>query len=313
MSFLDFAVTYFTSQPLIVTLALIFSSLSFLFVYFKLEKYRPQRRLQILFVSFAIELLTWTFLASSLLLCRAFLSLYQTGGDLAAVKTVFSLSLIVGLAVALPLSAFVTFKVPGEIAKRLMEELPDPENAVVEVGKKMARALGVASLRLLQSPSGVPFAYSVAGTEGVVVVSKGLVARLDEDEVETVLAHELAHIRNHDTGLKTVIAVYRRVLFFDPFIRLLERAVYSENEYSADEISARETQKPFSLASALLKISSAQSGAKGSAVKIEGLSILGSSRILRPPSVKQRIERLMMLAAEIDREALLLGRPLQGN
>jgi Zn-dependent protease with chaperone function len=305
LSFLDFAATYFTSQPILVTLALFYSSLALLFVLFKLEKYRPQRRLQILFASFAVVISSWSFLASSLLLCGAFIGLYQSGGDLVAVRTVFSLALLASLVVALPLSALVTFKVPRVIAMRLLEELREPEGAVVGMARKMANNLGISIFRMLQSPSRIPFAYSVGGAEGVIVVSRGLVAKLDEDEVETVLAHELAHLRNHDTGLNTIIAVYRKVLFFDPFIRLLERAIYSEKEFSADELSARATKKPLSLASALLKIGSAQSAGRGSPLKVEGLSILGSSKVLRPPGVKERVERLMWLASELEREESL--------
>jgi len=313
LTFIDFVVTYFTSQPFLVTLVLLLSLLAFLFALFRVEEYRPQRRLRILFVSFAVEVLTWSFFASSLLLCGALLNLYQSGGELAAVETVFGLAVLVSMAVALPLSAFVTFKVPGAVAERLIETLPEPENAVLEAAKTLAKNLGVASLRLLQSPSEVPFAYSVGGAEGVVIVSEGLVTQLDEDEFETVLAHELAHLKNHDAWLNTVIAVYRRVLPFDPFIRFLERAIYSEKEFSADELSARETKKPLSLASALLKISSAQSQGRASAVKVEGLSILGSSKIVRPPSVKLRIERLMLLAAELDHQAVLHVQALQAS
>jgi hypothetical protein len=40
-------------------------------------------------------------------------------------------------------------------------------------------------------------------------------------------------------------------------------------------------------------------------VKIEGLAILGRSKILRPPGVKERIERLMMLATELQHEEFL--------
>jgi Zn-dependent protease with chaperone function len=132
-----------------------------------------------------------------------------------------------------------------------------------------------------------------------------LVAQLDEDEVETVLAHELAHVKNHDNGLNALIAVYRTVLFFDPFMRILEGAIHGEEEFSADEVSARETKKPLSLASALLKISSAQSGEPGPKAKIQGLAILGRGKILRPPGVKERIERLIMLATELQREETL--------
>jgi Zn-dependent protease with chaperone function len=313
MSFLDFVATYFTSQPILVTLALFYSSLAFLFVLFKFEKYRPQRRLQILFVSFAVVISTWTFLASSLLLCGAFIGLYQAGDDLAAVRTVFSLALLASLVVAMPLSAIVTLKVPGLITRRLVEELSEPEDAVVDMARRMAKDFRISVLRMLMSPSGVPFAYSLGGAEGFMIISRGLLAQLDEDEVETVLAHELAHVKNNDMGLSTIIAVYRRVLFFDPFIRLLERAIYSEKEFSADELSARETQKPLSLASALLKICSAQSGGRGSSVKSKGLSILGSSKILRPPGIKERIERLMRLATELEGEAVIRSGAIQSS
>src|SRR5450759_5052024 len=156
MSFLDFVATYFTSQPILVTLALFYSSLAFLFVLFKFEKYRPQRRLQILFVSFAVVISTWTFLASSLLLCGAFIGLYQAGDDLAAVRTVFSLALLASLVVAMPLSAIVTLKVPGLITRRLVEELSEPEDAVVDMARRMAKDFRISVLRMLMSPSGVP-------------------------------------------------------------------------------------------------------------------------------------------------------------
>jgi Zn-dependent protease with chaperone function len=305
LGFSDFVVTYFTSQPATATLVLLCSSLALLFVLFRFEKGRPQRRLRMLSVSFALEILTWSFLASSLLLCRVFQGLYQSGADVTAVGTVFGLSILASLMIALPLSVFVTLKVPMAVARRLVKELPEAESGVFDLAKPTAKDFGISALRILQSPIGVPFAYSVGGTESVMVVSKGLVTQLDKDEVETVLAHELAHVKNHDTALNTVVAVYRKVLFFDPFIRLMERAICSEKEFSADELSARETKKPLSLASALLKISAAQSDGRRSLVKIEGLSILGSSRFVRPPSVRQRIERLIKLANELEEEALL--------
>jgi Zn-dependent protease with chaperone function len=305
LGLLDFVITYFTSQPAVTTLVLLCASLATLFVLFKFEKTRPQRRLRMLSLSFALEILTWSFLASSLLLCGAFQGLYQSSGDLTAVRTVFSLAVAASLMVALPLSIYTTLKVPRAIARRLLEELPAAGKGVFDLARPTAKDFGISALRILESPTGVPFAYSVGGAESVMVVSKGLVAQLDDDEVQTVLAHELAHVKNHDTALNTVVAVYRKVLFFDPFIRLMERSICSEKEFSADELSARETKKPLSLASALLKISSAQSGLRGSRAKVEGLSILGSSRFVRPPSVKQRIERLMKLSTELDREALL--------
>jgi Zn-dependent protease with chaperone function len=301
LGLLDFASDYFTSQPILETLALMYSLLALLFVVFKLEKHRPHTRVRILFASFAVVISMWSFVASSLLICNAFLGLYQSNEDL-AVGTVFGLALLASLVIALPLSAFVTFRVPGVMTGRLLERLSEPEVAVTEMADRIAKTLRVPALRILQSPSGVAFAYSVESAESVVVVSKGLTARLDGDELETVVAHELAHLKNHDSLLNTIMAVYRRVLFFDPFIRALQRATYGENEFSADELSARVTEKPLSLASALLKISSAQSGSPPSSERAEGLSILANGKSLRPPSVKERIERLISLSGEFARD-----------
>ncbi len=310
MSFLDFVAAYFTSGSALAVLALLYSALAVLLVAFKLEKHQPQRRVRILLSSFFVAISAWSFLAASLVLCGAFVGLYQAGDELVAVRTVLGFSLLASVIVALPVSALVTLKVPRAVTRRLVEDLGEPEGAVVEKARQVAKGLGVSILRMLQSPSGVPFAYSVGGDEGVIVVSRGLVSQLDEDEVETVLAHELAHVKNHDNGLNTLIAVYRTVLFFDPFMRLLEGAIHGEKELSADEVSARETKKPLSLASALLKISSAQSGELRSAIKIQGPAILGRGRILRPPGVKERIERLIALATELQREETLgSGRP----
>ena len=115
MGFIEFAETYFTSQPALATLALLLSSLAFLLVLLRLERYSPRKRLRVLFASFAVEISIWSFLAFSLLFCRVLLGLYRTVGDPETIRTVFSVAILASLTVALPLAAFVTFKVSGRI------------------------------------------------------------------------------------------------------------------------------------------------------------------------------------------------------
>ena len=59
---------------------------------------------------------------------------------------------------SVPLSAFVTLKVPGAVARRLRENLLEPEDALVEAGGRLAKSFGVPFLKLLQSPSGALYA-----------------------------------------------------------------------------------------------------------------------------------------------------------
>ncbi len=58
--------------------------------------------------------------------------------------------------------------------------------------------------RLLLSHTGEPNAFSLGGRRGVVVLDEALLVILSPDELEAVLAHELAHLETRDGLLKTV-------------------------------------------------------------------------------------------------------------
>ena len=88
----------------------------------------------------------------------------------------------------------------------------------------------------------------------VLVLTIPLIEILDDRELETVLAHELTHIKNKDMELRKYSLLLRFILFLNPLIHLIEPFVSRSREFLADETSARTTRAPRSLASALLKI-----------------------------------------------------------
>jgi heat shock protein HtpX len=120
-----------------------------------------------------------------------------------------------------------------------------------------------------------------------VAVSTGLVQQLSREELSGVIAHELAHIKNHDTLLMTVTAtiagaismVAQFGMFFGghrdnnsgPGIvgsilmmilaplgaMLVQMAISRTREYAADNLGARIAGQPMWLASALTKIENA--------------------------------------------------------
>jgi heat shock protein HtpX len=75
----------------------------------------------------------------------------------------------------------------------------------------LERLCGMADMpvpRLAIMPTDVPNAFSAGrnARNAIVVVTRGLVDRLDEEEIEAVLAHELAHIANRDAIVMTIAA-----------------------------------------------------------------------------------------------------------
>ena len=135
----------------------------------------------------------------------------------------------------------------------------------------------------------------VGGRRRTILVSRGLLELLEKDEIETVIAHELMHLKHHDAEFKVFSRVLSRILFFDPFSKFFDPAVHREREYLADEMGGRSTGKPAALASALVKIANRGTPAKAT----WGLSILGGAGrgiFSRYPPLKERVHRLLLLS-----------------
>jgi len=191
--------------------------------------------------------------------------------------------------------------------------LPKPKVAVVPIDTPNAFATG-------RSPS-----------HAVVAVTDGAMKLLNDDELEGVLGHEFAHIKNRDMLINTMAAiigaVISYVMYFSifaggrrdrggggsalailgivliPFAAMLVRLSISRGrEYGADRDGASISRKPRSLASALRSL---QSAAKNKPME-RGNPSTSHLFIVNPfrkelfsthPSTEERIRRLEEMAA----------------
>lgn len=81
------------------------------------------------------------------------------------------------------------------------DRFPDLRAAV----ERLSAEMGVEQPRLMVADMGVPNAFTVGRKGGaVIVVASELLYVLDDDEVDGVLAHELAHVRNRDVVVMVV-------------------------------------------------------------------------------------------------------------
>ncbi len=173
------------------------------------------------------------------------------------------------------------------------------------VVEEMAIAAGlprVPAVYLLPLPQPNAFAVGPDPERAAIVVTSGLVKRLRRDELQAVVAHEVAHILNQDVRFLTLaaVAVASTTLFSDLFwrsfglggrvgrlrrvrpgpawawfalaallallaplaARLLYLACSQDREYLADATAARLTRHPESLARALEKIAGVRTPAR---------------------------------------------------
>lgn len=129
-----------------------------------------------------------------------------------------------------------------------------PSVRVDRVAANIAAALDVATPRVAIRPTCPGGAYVVGARRPVVVIGADLVESLDDEELEGVLAHELAHVRRRDTLVATALGVMRDLTFFVPGGGWAVQQLHRERELAADQAAVRVTGRPGALASGLLKV-----------------------------------------------------------
>src|SRR3990170_506986 len=103
-------------------------------------------------------------------------------------------------------------------------------------------------------PNAFVFGRSTASAE--LVVTRGLLEKLNQDEIRAVLAHEIGHIRHRDVIIMTWVSAVPILAYVVYLVtQLLVLYLSRTREYYADAYSGAATKDPHLLASALTKIS----------------------------------------------------------
>ncbi|MEX2564547.1 MAG: M48 family metallopeptidase [Cyclobacteriaceae bacterium] len=159
------------------------------------------------------------------------------------------------------------------------------ENLCISRGMKMPK------VKIIEDQALNAFASGINEKTYTVTLTRGIIEKLNDEELEGVIAHELMHIRNRDVRLLIISIIFvgifsflaqilfRSMLFgggrrrggrnnnrailiamviaFLAFLlsMLFRFAISRKREYMADSGAAEMTKKPWALASALRKIS----------------------------------------------------------
>ena len=185
---------------------------------------------------------------------------------------------------------------------------------------------------LIESDSPNAFATGRDPEHAAVAATTGLLNMLNRDEIEGVMAHELAHVKNRDTLIMTMVATIAGAIsmlanfgmffrdrnaglagilavFVAPFAAMIvQMAISRTREFGADRGGAEISGKPLALASALAKIAgpaahmpteAAQRNPAAAQLYIvpSGVRAMFSTH----PATEDRIEALQEMAAEMGR------------
>ena len=202
-----------------------------------------------------------------------------------------------------------------------------------EVVESLSRRAGLPVPRVAIIPGQQPNAFATGRNpeHAVVAATEGILQILDRDEIEGVMAHELAHVRHRDMLISSVAATLagaimvlaRFGLFFGGGDRdrgggalallvvilapiaamIIQAAISRSREFAADAGGAEISGKPRALASALQKLE-----ATAKRVPLQGNPATAHMFIVHPfrgggigklfsthPPTEERVERLLQM------------------
>jgi bla regulator protein BlaR1 len=118
----------------------------------------------------------------------------------------------------------------------------------------LAKTLAIGKKVSLYFSEHVQIPLTIGHLKPIIVFPLALINNLDNDQVEAILLHELAHIKRSDYLLNLLQCIMETILCFNPFAWLLSNQIREEREYCCDDIVVGTDYNNYSYASALFII-----------------------------------------------------------
>lgn len=173
--------------------------------------------------------------------------------------------------------------------------IEDTRHPIYKITSKLVKKANLPMPKVYLIPEHTPNAFATGRNHenAAVAVTMGLYEMLNEDELESVIAHELSHIKNYDILIGTIAAVFAGAIAMianmmqfsslmgnnrqnsNPIVMIIiaivlpiaasiiQMTVSRSREFLADESAARMTGNPSALQSALAKLDRYAKGGHG--------------------------------------------------
>jgi protocatechuate 3,4-dioxygenase beta subunit len=131
------------------------------------------------------------------------------------------------------------------------QSAPLLEGAVADVFELLIRRLRIGQrVRLLRCDA-APSPLTLGWIKPVILLPAWVMTGLVPEEIEAILAHELAHIRRHDYLVNLIQSALEIVLFYHPVVWWISGQIREAREECCDEIAAQACADPLLVARAL--------------------------------------------------------------
>jgi beta-lactamase regulating signal transducer with metallopeptidase domain len=123
----------------------------------------------------------------------------------------------------------------------------------------------------------------------VILAPVGVLCGLAPEQVEALLAHELAHILRHDYAVNVLQGIAESLLFYHPAVWWISNQIRAEREHCCDDLAVAASGDVLVYARALAELESMRPAHFKAALSANDGSLLGRIRRLTTPGTAQRL------------------------
>lgn len=134
----------------------------------------------------------------------------------------------------------------------------------------------------------------------IILLPSSSLMGLTMQQLETILAHELAHIQRHDYLVNMLQGICEALLFYHPVMWWVNRVIRHERELCCDDIAVRLTNQPKTYAHALSVLAHNSITTKTTTTMAKNLAPSATGG-----SMYQRIQRILKLPKQHSRPAII--------
>ena len=187
-----------------------------------------------------------------------------------------------------------------------LASIAEPPAAVLDAFQRIAGCLGLTRTVVLRLSRAIDGPMTIGTVRAIVLLPFSAITSLGPDELEVVLAHELAHVRRADFFWNILQTVAETLFFFHPAVWWISSRVRHERELCCDDLALATCPNPVTYASALYRLEEHRSRHLRLAMALDGHQsrhtlLMRIARILGEPMTRipSRSVRPFSLAAAV--------------
>jgi len=145
--------------------------------------------------------------------------------------------------------------------RRLRRSAHPVQDEWLDMVKRLSDSLNINRV-VAMAEAGISSPMVVGFMKPIILFPVGLLSGLTTEQVETILVHELSHIRRQDYIINLVQSIVETIFFFNPFALLMSSMIREERENCCDDMVIAKGISPISYVRTLAQLEASRSSSK---------------------------------------------------